>query len=114
MTPEPSPTLLAAAAKPPRKSRPGSETWATPEEVAKDLGVSPKLIYKLAASDRTFPAVKLSNVIRIRRARLDTWLERQHPAKALKKTPKATQPSGTPLRPTSNPAPGQADSGGAS
>jgi len=52
--------------------------WVTPREAAAWLRVSPKLIYRLAESDRTFPAVKVGGATRINRHRLERWLERQH------------------------------------
>jgi hypothetical protein len=44
------------------------------------LRVSPKAVYKRAITDRTFPAVKFNGKVRINRARLVRWLDRQHPA----------------------------------
>jgi excisionase family DNA binding protein len=52
--------------------------WVTPREAAAWLRVSPKLVYRLAESDRTFPAVRVGGLFRISRERLERWLERQH------------------------------------
>jgi excisionase family DNA binding protein len=55
--------------------------WLTVEAVATWLQVDTKLIYKLAASDVTFPAIKVGGVIRIRQSRLDKWLDQRRAAK---------------------------------
>jgi excisionase family DNA binding protein len=52
--------------------------WVTPCEAAAWLRVSPKLVYRLATTDRTFPSVKVGGLTRINRPRLERWLERQH------------------------------------
>ena len=53
-------------------------TWVTADEAATWLRVSPKLVYRLAEVDPSFPAVKVGGLVRIRRERLERWLERQH------------------------------------
>jgi len=57
-----------------------SLVWVTPAEAAAWLRVSPKLVYRLA-SDRSFPAIKVGGLLRIRREHLERWLARQHPSK---------------------------------
>lgn len=52
-------------------------TWVTPREAAAWLRVSPKLVYRLA-EDPSFPAVRVGGLLRIRRERLERWLERPH------------------------------------
>jgi excisionase family DNA binding protein len=51
------------------------QDWLTPKQVADWLHVSTKVIYRLAADDPTFPAIKVTNILRIRRSRLERWLE---------------------------------------
>jgi excisionase family DNA binding protein len=60
---------------------PPDAEWWTPEQAASWLQVAAKLIYRLAHEDSTFPAVKFGGAIRIRRTRLERWLD--HPQRRL-------------------------------
>ena len=51
--------------------------WLTLREAAAWLRVSPKVLYRLADRDSSFPVVRVAGVLRIRRKRLESWLERQ-------------------------------------
>lgn len=73
---------------------PGSQEWFTVQGAATWLSVSPKLIYRLIAQDRTFPAVKLGGLIRIRRARFERWLDQQR--RPLRPTASGRKPLATP------------------
>ena len=55
--------------------------WLTINEVAAELRVSPKTLYKVAERDRSFPAIRVGGLLRISLARLERWLERQHPSR---------------------------------
>lgn len=55
--------------------------WLSPQEAAAWLRVSTDLIYRICETDKTFPAVKVGGLIRIRRARLDRWLDNHHPTR---------------------------------
>ena len=69
--------------------------WLTPREAAAWLRVSPKLVYRLAETDRTFPVVNVGGLLRIRRERLERWLERQHRTrKPLRASPDAVGKTG--------------------
>ena len=57
--------------------------WVTVQEASDWLRVNIKLVYRLAEEDRTFPAIKVGGIIRIRRSRLERWLERHHPSRKL-------------------------------
>jgi len=57
--------------------------WVSPEEAAAWLRINVKLVYRLCDEDSTFPAVKVGRAIRIRRSRLERWLERHHPSRKL-------------------------------
>jgi excisionase family DNA binding protein len=73
-------------------SEPGWENvaWLTINEVAAQLRVSAKMLYKLVERDRSFPAIRVGGLLRIRRERLERWLERQHPSrKPLRSSPDA-------------------------
>jgi excisionase family DNA binding protein len=69
------------------------DDWLTPAETAAWLRVNAKLVYRLAKEDPTFPAVKLTgSVLRIRRSRLDRWLEQHHrPPEAIAVSKTATR-----------------------
>ena len=78
-------------------SEPGRENvaWLTINEVAAQLRVSRKTVYKLAERDRSFPAVRVGGLLRVRRERLERWLERQHPSrKPLRASPDAVGKTG--------------------
>src|SRR5689334_23097132 len=77
-TPNPTSDKIGTLAN---EAQEGPGGWWTPQEAACWLNVSVKLIYRLAETDKTFPAVKLGGLIRIRRARLDRWLDNHHPTR---------------------------------
>lgn len=73
--------------------------WLTVRACATWLRVNPRLVYRLATTDSTFPAVKVGGAVRIRASRLDRWLAAHHPAKRRN----GGRGHGQPLSPTTEP-----------
>jgi excisionase family DNA binding protein len=60
-----------------------SPPYLTPQDVADLLKVNARTVLRLAATDASFPAVRVSpKVIRVERAALERWLARKLPRAA--------------------------------
>jgi excisionase family DNA binding protein len=72
-----------------------TKDWLTINEAADWLRISRKALYRVATSDKTFPAVKIAGKVRINHARLIRWLDRRHPSatRARTRSPKVADAS---------------------
>jgi excisionase family DNA binding protein len=52
------------------------ELYLTPQQVADMLQISKRSVYRLS-KDPTFPKLELGGIIRVPRAKLETWLKRR-------------------------------------